>query len=226
MLSGNDVGSEDFCRARLRASFLGFGSYERCLSEVKEAYHRPKMRVIQGGLDCQTRCGPIRIVAAPENSPPFEVDARAFEEDTFLIMSADPKVCEPEEHPIRLMTELIECKPETVGSVVVKGQKPLRFLAIVHDVNQDPTWKPEWIESALKEIFCKAEQHKLQSVGIPLLGTLHGKLEENHFVELLAQALRCTAFFYLKRLWLIAPAGFNINLIKMLKAALKQVGTP
>jgi hypothetical protein len=193
---------------------------------VKKATNHPKLQVIKGGIDCETWYGPIRIVAAPENSPPFEVDARAFEEDTFLIMSADPKVCEPEEHPIRLMTELIESKPEIVGSVVVKGQKPLRFLAIVHDVNQDPTWKTEWIESALKKIFCEAEQRRLQSVGLPLLGTLHGKLEEKHFVELLAQALRCTAFFNLKRLWLIAPAGFDKNLIKMLKAALQQLDTP
>ncbi len=90
---------------------------------------RSRLTVIRGGVQCELAFGPVRIVAAPENRPPFDVDAIAYEEDTWLIMSADPKICQPEEHPIRLMTDLINAQPETVGSVRVQGRNPLRFLA-------------------------------------------------------------------------------------------------
>jgi hypothetical protein len=170
---------------------------------------RAGFRLIPGGLQSEMKFGPIRIVAAPEKFPPFEVDARAYEEDTFLIMSADPVIAFPEEHPIRMWTQLIETQPEPIGSVRVKGQNPLRFLAIVHDVNQDPTWKEEWVETAIREIFREAEQRKLCTIGLPLLGTLHGTLQFRRFIELLGQVLKQTCINHLKRLWLIVPAGTN-----------------
>lgn len=183
---------------------------------------RSRLRLIQGGRYSGLSFGPVRIVAAPEKSQPFAVDAIAFEEDTFLIMSADPKVCEPDPHPIRLMTELMNAQPETVGSVLVKGSNPLRFLAIVHDVNQDPTWKEAWVDSALSKIFQEAERRRLRAVGLPLLGTLHGKLEKQRFVVLLSRALMRASLHYLKRLWLIAPIGVNSKIIKMLKSELNS----
>ena len=83
------------------------------------------LRLIDGGLHRETSFGHLRIVAAPENAAPFEVEAIAFEEDTWLVMSADPKICEPQEHPIRLMTDLIETQPEPVGSVLIQDSQPL-----------------------------------------------------------------------------------------------------
>jgi hypothetical protein len=179
--------------------------------------------MISGGLQSETVYGPIRIVAAPEAAVPFEIDARAYEEDTFLIMSADPACAGPEEHPIRLMTQLIETRPEPVGSVRVTGQRPLRFLAIVHDVNQDPTWKAEWVKSAIEEIFRETEKRELNAIGLPPLGTLHGKLSIQRFIELLVQALKQTAFHCLRRLWLIVPAGTSAETIKMLQKRMNSV---
>jgi hypothetical protein len=62
-----------------------------------------------------------------------------FEEDTWLVMSAAPTVCEPEIHPIRLMTDAINAKPEPVGSVMVQNGDPLRFLA--KEINTDTYFK-------------------------------------------------------------------------------------
>lgn len=178
------------------------------------------LRLIDGGLHCETSFHHLRIVAAPEKAAPFDVDGIAFEEDTWLVMSADPKVCEPPEHPIRLMTELIETKPQPVGSVLIQGRQPLRVLAIVHDVNQEPTWREEWIESALREIFREAEQRRLQAIGLPLLGTLHGRLQKERFAALLARVLQQTAFDHLKRLWLITSPRITSEIIEMLEAEL------
>jgi hypothetical protein len=183
---------------------------------------RSRLTVIRGGIQCETAFGPVRIVAAPENKPPFDVDAIAYEEDTWLIMSADPKVCQPEEHPIRLMTDLINAQPETVGSVRVQGKNPLRFLAVVHDVNLEPTWKEEWIEKALGNIFREAEGRKLKAIAVPMLGTRHGRLDQKDFTALLGRSLRQQSFAHLKRLWLIAPSGASSEIVRSLKAILDE----
>ena len=182
----------------------------------------PGFTVLQGGIQCEIAFGSVRIIAAPENKPPFEVDAIAYEEDTWLIMSADPKICQPEEHPIRLMTDLINAQPETVGSVRVQGRNPLRFLAVVHDVNLEPTWKEEWIEKALVNIFGEAERRKMKAVAVPMLGTRHGRLDPKDFTALLGRALRQQSFVHLKRLWLIVPSGASREIVKSLKAILDE----
>ena len=185
---------------------------------MEKTNKRSRLQLIDGGLYRKMWFGPLLIVAAPAHARPFEVDAMAFEEDTWLTMSADPKVCPPEVHPIRLMKELMEARPETAGTVIVKGKKPIRFLAIVHDVNLDPTWKENWIEDALSEIFQKTEEQKLRAIGLPLLGTLHGRLEIRRFIALLSRVLSRTSFHHLQRLWLITPAGANRDLINLLKS--------
>ena len=186
----------------------------------KKQTRQTPLRLIDGGLECETSFHHLRIVAAPAEAAPFDVDGIAFEEDTWLVMSADPKVCEPQEHPIRLMTDLIETKPEPVGSVLIQGSQPLRFLAIVHDVNQEPTWREVWIENALGEIFRKAEQRELKSVGLPLIGTLHGKLKNRRFAVLLGRVLQQFTFQHLKRLWLITSPPITSDIIEWLEAEL------
>jgi hypothetical protein len=148
------------------------------------------------------------------------VEAVAVEEDTWLILSADPKITEPEAHPIRLMTDVINAIKEAVGSVRVQNGNPLRFLAIVHDVDCEPTWREEWVQSALINVFQEAEQRKLKAIALPLLGTRHGRLSATRFAELLAAALMGTAFNHLQRLWLVASVKQNAVVIERLQALL------
>jgi hypothetical protein len=193
---------------------------------IKQQDIRSRLTLIQGGVQCEMAFGPVRIVAAPENRPPFDVEAVAYEEDTWLIMSADPKICQPEEHPIRLMTDLIEAQPETVGSVRVQGANPLRFLAVVHDVNQEPTWKAEWIEKAFANIFRESERRKLTAVAVPMLGSRHGRLDPKDVTTLLGRSLKQQSFVHLKRLWLIASseAGASRGIVASLRAILDAEG--
>ena len=65
------------------------------MNENKDS--KPNLRLIQGRLHCETSFKSIRIVSAPKDSPPFEVDAIALEEDTYLIMSADLEIIKPDE---------------------------------------------------------------------------------------------------------------------------------
>ena len=182
--------------------------------------NRVKLRVIQGGQYFEIPHGSYRIVAAPEEKSPFDVDAVVYEEDTYLVLSADPKVREPKDHPVKIMTRLIEATPETPGSVLVRGKHPrrhpLRFLAIIHDFNQEPTWREEWIASALNGIFQEAETRKLTSVALPMLGCLHGSLDRQRFFALLRSAITQSTQRRLKRIWLITPPGTSYKSLKVL----------
>lgn len=188
------------------------------MSEKKESGIH--LRVITGGLACCIRFGPLQIVSTPESAPPFEVDALALEEDTFLIMSAARQVIEPQEHPIRIMTEAINFKPAPVGKVLIRGQKPLHFLAIIHDLNQRPSWKEEWISGALGEIFRLAEQRQLHRIALQPLGTIYGQLTIERFAVLLSAVLKSISFDFLRHVWLQVPIGVNQTLIRKLESFL------
>jgi len=191
------------------------------MAEKKDACR--ELRLIRGGHHFEMSLGSIRIVAAPKDSPPFQVDAVAAEEDTFIVLSADPVVREPKEHPIRLMTRVIETRPEKPGSVLVKGKRPLRLLAIVHDLNQEPSWREEWIASALDGIFREAEDRRLRSIALPLIGTLHGSLEKQRFAVLLRYALERTSPRHLKRLWLVIPPGTDCQTLEMFESTIGSI---
>lgn len=166
--------------------------------------------------------GPVQIVAAPEQKEPFGVEALAVEEDTWLIMSAEPEACDPNEHPIRIMTQMIEARPEKVGSVLANGHDPVRFLAIVHDVDQEPTFREEWVATALRNVFLEVERRGLKSLGLPFLGARYGRLDTKHFIVLLSRILMETTFHNMIRLWLITPQGKDSSTIEFLKSLVEQ----
>ena len=178
----------------------------------------PGLRVIKGGLTDETSLGPLRIVAAPTKAPPFDVDAFAFEEDTFLVLSADTQVRDPKMPLARIMTRLIETQPATPGNVLVRGRKPLQFLAIVHDFNEEPSWKEVWIANALSRIFQAAESRELHALALQMLGTVHGTLERRRFTDLLRNAVERASFHHLKRLWLIVPEGMAREVVAFLNS--------
>jgi len=173
-------------------------------------------RVLPGSYPYEIRHGLLTIVAAPKDNKPFPVDAVAFEEDTFLVMSAETTVLEPRESLMRVMTKLIETRPEKPGSVLVKGKDPLRMLAVVHDLNHEPTWREEWVESALRGIFQEVEKRRLGSLALPFIGTLHGKLRKERFIRMLNAVLECTECKYLKKVWLIVPPRTKPAVLKAL----------
>jgi hypothetical protein len=145
------------------------------------------------------------VIVAPASTLPTSVDAVVAEEDTFLVLSTDPEPKETHERPERLLARAREVEPEIPGTILVRGDSPLRFLAIVHDLNEDPSWKEEWVGSALREIFLKVEELELESIALPILGTIHGSLEPRRFAELLRQALHHTSLTHLTTIRLITP---------------------
>jgi len=149
----------------------------------------------------------LRIVAAPADAPPFPVDAEAAEEDTFLVLSAEPVLHQPPDHPLRIIRDAFAAEPVSPGSVVVREGSPLRLLAVVHDLDQDPTWRPEWVAAALAAVLRQCDERALRSLALPLLGSRHGRLGPERFVSLLRDALDAAPPSSLQRLWLVVPKG-------------------
>lgn len=147
--------------------------------------------------------GSIPWAVAPREVPPFAVDAVVEEEDTYLVLSADPTVREPEEPLLEVLTEVHEAEPLEPGSIVVREGEPLRLLAVVHALDEEPTWREEWIAEALRGVFREAGRRRLRSVGLPLLGTVHGRLAIGRSLELILRALDETRPGGLERLWLM-----------------------
>jgi hypothetical protein len=148
--------------------------------------------------------GSVRVVAAPEWAAPFEVEAIAREEDTFLVLSADPTVRDPGEPLMKVLTAALESEPQPPGSVVVRPGRPLELLAVVHDLALDPTWKEEWVVLAIDAVLAETRERELRSIAVPPLGAVHGTMAVQRFVALLAAALRRGPTGRLERLWIVA----------------------
>jgi len=170
---------------------------------TEQRKRRDALRVVPGGKDPAARLGPVLVVVASPERPPFPVEALVLEEDTFLVLSAEPAVVDPPEEPMRLMTRLIETRPATPGSVLVRGRDPVRMLSVVHDVNREPSWRETWVARALERALDEAEQRGMRSVGLEMLGCVHGRLDPARFASLLKAALARLAPRKVRRIWLM-----------------------
>ena len=179
---------------------------------------RSKLSLISDDYGRAGRLGPVHVVVAPKHAPPFAVDALVVEEDTHLLLSSDGDIEEPEEDIGKLVALASERLPNTPGSILVRKTKPLQFLAIVHDIDCQPTWREEWIASAINGVIEEAEWRHLESVGMPLIGTRHGNVEIRRVALWLGRCLSRTSFRYLKRVWVIAPAGSETELMWALRS--------
>lgn len=164
--------------------------------------------------------GRLRITAAPEEAPPFDPEAVVFEEDTYLVLSADPVAREPEEHPLEILTRVHELEPEPPGTVLVREGRPVRLLAVVHDLSRDPTWTEQWIGTALEGVFTASASRGFESLALPPLGCKHGRLGTKRFAALLARALGEAAPASLSRLWLVVSSGDCAPMLGQLREAL------
>ena len=177
------------------------------------------MKLLNGGLSQYIVINGIKVAAAPRQLPPFAVEVMVFEEDTNLILTVDPVIEYEEQHPIRIMTALMETKKHTPGSVVINGSS---WYAVVLDLDRDPVCKQEWCTMALEQVFDLAEHQKISSLALPLLGTMHGGLQIEQQVEWLLKKISTIHLTYLKRLWLVVTPEDVGNVKKVLACSLSS----
>lgn len=154
-----------------------------------------------------TTVGATAVTVAPPEPSPFMVQAVVEEQDSCLVLDAEPVLREPAETYPRLVRQANEQRPRKPGEVIVRRGSPMRLLAVVHDLENDPTCREEWINDALLNVLRQLGRHRINAAALPLLGTVHGRFNGMRFVRLLRDALHSHASPYPKKLWLIAPEG-------------------
>jgi len=138
-----------------------------------------------------------------EDKPPFSIEAIVYEQDTSLIL-ANPTVID---YPFETSEQLIQqasVPAELVpGQILVETGPPLSLLAIVHDLDQTPSWQADWIKTALNNIISLVEHYHIQALAMPLLGSVHGDLAPQQALNWLHEAVTQKSLLYLKHLWFI-----------------------
>lgn len=177
-------------------------------------------QVLPGGRRVSDAVAGVQIVVARGDDPPFAIDGEVFEEDTWLAMSTELDVIRSPDHPVRVMTLAWEAKPENPGSVTVERGPPARLLAVVHDLDAEPSCTEEWVESALYEVFMSCTKHRLHALKLPLLGSKHGNLPATRFMALLRRSLQRAVdedgSLPLRRLWLARGSEPGDELLRAL----------
>jgi hypothetical protein len=164
------------------------------------APERPRLELVGG------TARRIALIEAAPSRPPFDVQAIALEEDTSLVLSASAAIREDaDEHPIRTMTALYDHVAHAPGEVIVRGRNPYRFLAIVHDLDQEPSWREAWVSQALAEILRLCDAMGIAALGLEPLGAKHGRLPRARFRELLEASRPAERARRLQRIWLLRP---------------------
>jgi len=164
---------------------------------------------------------PVRdIEVVVTTAPPSVVDAVVAEEDTYLVLSAEPEVREPGVARLRAFHEAYNTEPAEPGSVVAREGSPLRLLAVVHDLSQDTTWREEWVAAALDAVFRETDAWNVRSLALPPLGRVHGALPRERLVALLRAALRTRTPRHLERLFLVVPDDETAIFQKLLGSGL------
>jgi hypothetical protein len=161
----------------------------------------------------------LQIIPAPPGTTlVFLVDAVVVEDDTHLVLGADPVPRETREEPGQLLENARASIQPVPGTLVVRGGQPIRFHAIVHDLEEEPSWREEWVASALREVLQEVEARELRSLSLPLLGGVHGSLAPGRFAELLREALAETGVEHLDEVWLTVPPDIAVEIANRLRA--------
>ena len=163
-----------------------------------------------------TFIGTVELSIAPPELPPFAFDAIVEEQDTCLLFSPNPEIREPCEDYKTLVFRMITQQPRLPGEVIVRKTCPARFLAVVHDLEQAPACKEEWVAHALDHIFSEAGSHRITTLAMPVLGTCYGTLQYETFITLLLSTLSGKSSIYPEKIWLIVPAPVCNRIMELL----------
>jgi hypothetical protein len=159
----------------------------------------------------------IDISVVVENVTPVDVDAVVEEQDTALVLGAPGYISISDEKPAWVLANQLESSDEPVpGSVLIRKGNPIRLLAIIHDLAQDPTWKTQWITKALDNIFISAQSCGIHSIKMPILGAQHGYFNIDKFITALINAIK-NHRGRIDKIWLTVPGEDFLKILSYLQ---------
>lgn len=178
-----------------------------------------KLRLVFDINLSRVRINDIDIVVAPKRVSPFNTDAVVEEQDTALILNEPEKISTSDNKPAWYLANKLETQSLIkLGSVIKRDGESLRLLAIVHDLDVDPSWSSEWIEQALNNIFKIGDIEGISSLQLPVLGSQYGRFNLQEFLQLLVIAIN-KAQGKLKKIWLVVPQQDCSKTLAILKKA-------
>jgi len=119
----------------------------------------------------------------------LDVDAVVEEQDTNLLLGKSPVILNSVESFPDLVRRMESQASHTPGQVILRRSRPLRLIAIVYDVDQDPICKPVWVETAITRILLQCQGRGVTRLAMPLLGTAHGRLDGKAMLRILQDLL-------------------------------------
>lgn len=149
----------------------------------------------------------LSIHIAPEQCPPFDVVAKIEEQDTSLILEPGDTINEyNDDKPVWYLsnTQALQETHQT-GNVIIKHGQPLRLLAIIHDLDNSPSWREDWIKLALETSFSILNDREITSVALPCFGRHFKNFETQDFIRPLAYVIQKSNYPYPRKIWLIVP---------------------
>ena len=117
-------------------------------------------------------------------------------------MAADTTARDFDEHPIRLMTSLIDQKPLSPGEAVIKDKQ---WRAVLYDLDEEPSCRHEWIRQALGQIVHLIDSKDINSISISLPGVRYDCIGWRLSLELLLSELVAKPGMKPLKIWLMIP---------------------
>ncbi len=136
----------------------------------------------------------------------MQIDAVVEEQDTHLVLGPVHPIETPAENYADLIRQAVRQQSRPAGTVwVITRRRPARVLAVVHDLDADPSCREEWVENAYVQLCAAIQAYGFRVVALPLLGTVHGGIHPARSMMLLEQAVTRTTFARLEKLLIIRP---------------------
>ena len=150
-------------------------------NKLKLIWNIDKFRLVYHGIE---------IAVSHSKLVPFAVGAIVEEQDTDRVLGEFTVMNDPGDKPGWYLANKLESEPQKkTGCVIVHGQYPVTLQAIVHDLNEDPSWRREWIEEALNNIFNLTNEKKISAIQIPALGNVRGHYGLQEFIASFKESL-------------------------------------
>lgn len=130
------------------------------------------------------------FVGVPSGKSEYDVDAIVIEQDRDLLLEADSALYVSTDSLKAILKEAKSARGRDPGTVLVRGRStPYYILAIVHDFSVEPSWCEQWVSMAFDATLKEGAARRIQSISMPLLGTVHGRLGNRRSAELLKRSL-------------------------------------
>ena len=131
-----------------------------------------------------------------------DLDAFVEEQDTCLLLNPEAEIREIRESYPALVKQMQDQHARLPGEVIVKENRPVRLLAVVYDLEQEPVCQLTAVKQTLANLMTVIQKYRLKVVAMPLLGTSYGPVSVDDFLELLQEAISHRPG-YPEKLWLV-----------------------